>query len=76
MRFQWYDTQPSSLHSHLMITILALYAYECLITLLQEVNVIWRRKWSIITWVYTLTRYATALITIRSFLPAPNLLVR
>ncbi|KAI0769503.1 hypothetical protein BC629DRAFT_1533368 [Irpex lacteus] len=50
-----------------------LFFYECIITLSQEVDVVWRRKWTAITWLYALTRYCEVLDQIVTFLPVGNL---
>ncbi|KAI0769560.1 hypothetical protein BC629DRAFT_1442239 [Irpex lacteus] len=43
------------------------FFYECVITLCEEVNVIWRRKWTTMTWIYAITRYSTLLLNILTF---------
>ncbi|PSS37388.1 hypothetical protein PHLCEN_2v752 [Hermanssonia centrifuga] len=35
----------------------ALFAYEYIITLEQERTMIWRRKWSLATWLFMINRY-------------------
>ncbi|KAI0086573.1 hypothetical protein BDY19DRAFT_351161 [Irpex rosettiformis] len=42
----------------------ALYIFECVITFSQEVDVIWRRKWTMATWLYACTRYTALLYSI------------
>ena len=46
---------------------IALVAYEYMITIRQEVNLIWKRKWSIVTLLFVFNRYimvTTAIIRI------------
>ncbi len=52
-----------------------LFFYECIVTLSQEVDVVWRRKWTAITWLYALTRYCEVLDQIVTFLPVGNITV-
>lgn len=58
---------------YLCFRVLALYLFECCITLSQEVDTIWCRRWSLMTWVYALTRYATALLCIWTIIPVGSL---
>lgn len=53
----------------------ALFLYECVITLTQEVNVIWHRKWTATTWLYAFTRYVTVLDQTILLLPVRNFAV-
>ena len=36
---------------------LALYIYEYLVTMDKEINSIWTRKWTLLTWIYAVNRY-------------------
>ena len=54
---------------------LALYCYEWMITFDREIDRIWRRKWTLSTWVFVITRYAGLLDVILQQLPAINLTV-
>ena len=72
----WYSTSISIARRPSVINPSVLYGYECIITLTQEVQVIWSRKWSIMTMVYAFTRYTTVLLIISEFLPISNLAVR
>ncbi|KAI0738123.1 hypothetical protein BC629DRAFT_1300472, partial [Irpex lacteus] len=53
----------------------AFFLFDCIITLSQEVDVIWRRKWTAITWLYLLTRYSTVLDQIDLLIPGWDLVV-
>ncbi|KAI0084418.1 hypothetical protein BDY19DRAFT_997771 [Irpex rosettiformis] len=46
-----------------------LYLFESCITLSQEVRVIWKRKWTFMTWLYAFTRYSAVLLSIMTFIP-------
>lgn len=52
-----------------------LILFDCGITLSQEVDVIWARKWNATTWLYVLTRYSTVVNTIILLIPAWNFVV-
>ncbi len=52
-----------------------LFLFDCLITLSQEVDAIWSRKWTATTWLYALTRYGTAMDQILLLTPAWNFVV-
>ncbi|KAI0086736.1 hypothetical protein BDY19DRAFT_995489 [Irpex rosettiformis] len=45
-------------------------AYGTCIAFSQEVEVIWRRKWSAMTWLYAFARYSEVLLCIIVFIPA------
>ncbi|KAI0825865.1 hypothetical protein BC629DRAFT_31379 [Irpex lacteus] len=49
-----------------------LFLFDCAITLSQEVDVIWRRKWNTTTWLYALMRYAIVMDMIALLLPVWN----
>ncbi|KAI0083648.1 hypothetical protein BDY19DRAFT_976757 [Irpex rosettiformis] len=51
-------------------TISACYSYEWLTTFDQEVNHIWARKWTLSTFIFLCSRYATLLMIIIQLLPA------
>ena len=53
-----------------------LYLFDSCITFSQELLVIWKQKWSLMTWIYAFTRYGTVLLVIYDFLPSVNLAVR
>lgn len=57
----------------LSLTVLLLFDY--VIALSQEVDTIWRRKWTAATWLYVLTRYGTVLDKIVLNIPAWDLTV-
>lgn len=52
-----------------------LFLYESLSALSHEVDVIWRRKRTISTWLYAATRYGTAAGQVVNLLPAANITV-
>ncbi len=52
-----------------------LFLFDCAITLSQEVDVIWRRKWNTTTWLYALTRYSVVMDMIILLLPTWNFVV-
>ena len=59
-----------------LIATLALTAFEICITAQQEVDVIWRRKWTLITWLYSFTRYGELLAGILMFTADAGYMVR
>ena len=54
----------------------ALYVYDCLVTMDQEVNNIWLKKWTLSTWIYALNRYAALVSIILDFIPQGDSQVR
>ncbi len=66
---QWYVLCSIRSSPVILIDIesLVVFFYDCVITLCEEVNVVWRRKWTTMTWIYTLTRYSTLLLNILTF---------
>lgn len=40
-----------------------------MITLSEEVNVIWCRNWNTMTWLYAFTRYSTVVLSVLVFVP-------
>lgn len=50
--------------------------FECFITFSQEVEVIWRRQWSAMTWIYVFTRYSSVLLTVLDLIPIYGFVVR
>lgn len=52
-----------------------LFLYESLSTLSQEVDVIWRRKRTMSTWLYAATRYVTVAEQVVNLLPATSITV-
>ena len=61
-------------HSHTLRA--ALVTYEYLITIDQEITLIWRRKWSFVTLLYVLNRYLVLLASILQVAPAQPIKVR
>lgn len=59
-----------------IFSLLALYFYECMLTIGSEVKHVWTRKWTLFTWLYAINRYGTLINVIRAFTPTPTLLVR
>ncbi len=47
----------------------ALVVYEHIITFQQEVQAVWKRKWSAVTWLFALNRYLLLLVSIGNCLP-------
>ncbi len=43
---------------------LAMVAYEYVLTLNQEVTMIWRRRWNAVTWLFMANRYVLIALTI------------
>ncbi|THG97755.1 hypothetical protein EW026_g4307 [Hermanssonia centrifuga] len=43
--------------NYLIFGTTALTAYEYVITIKQEVNMVWRRKWILTTWIFMANRY-------------------
>lgn len=52
-----------------------LFLFECIITVSQEVGVIWQRKWTAITWLYAVMRYSTIMDQMDLLTPVWNLMV-
>ncbi len=52
-----------------------LFLFDYVITLSQEVDVIWRRKWNTTTWLYALTRYSLIVDVIVLLVPIWNSVV-
>ncbi|KAI0342249.1 hypothetical protein BDW22DRAFT_1330589, partial [Trametopsis cervina] len=50
----------------------ALFTFEYIITLRQEVSVVWKRKWTPATWLFILNRYVAVLFIIFDAYPATN----
>ncbi|THG93861.1 hypothetical protein EW026_g7488 [Hermanssonia centrifuga] len=42
-----------------IVSMTALIAYEYIMTIDQEVEMIWRRKWTLVTWLFMANRYIT-----------------
>ncbi|KAI0701032.1 hypothetical protein BC835DRAFT_1265519, partial [Cytidiella melzeri] len=53
----------------------ALYCYEWLVTLDQEVKYIWAERWTLSTWIFAVNRYAALIDIIATLLPAPTPIV-
>ncbi|KAI0769549.1 hypothetical protein BC629DRAFT_1595860 [Irpex lacteus] len=63
------ELQQELTATYISISANVLFLFETSITFAQEVNVIWTRKWSMITWLYVVTRYTTLLLTILDLIP-------
>jgi hypothetical protein len=50
----------------------ALYFYEYLVTLDQEINHIWAKTWSLTTLIFAINRYATLALAFWGLLDAPS----
>ena len=80
--FRWYvrALYPLSIYDErsdiAVFTYLVLYLFECLVTLGQEVEVIWKSKWSMMASLYASTRYYAVLDTIPDLIPVWGKLVR
>ncbi|KAI0769495.1 hypothetical protein BC629DRAFT_1292030, partial [Irpex lacteus] len=59
-----------------MIYLLVLFLFDSIITISQEVDVIWRRKWTATTWLYVLTRHGTVIDQVIVLIPSWNLVLR
>ncbi len=53
----------------------ALFLFDCAMTLSQEIDVVWKRKWNATTLLYALTRYGTLINQINLLAPAWNAVV-
>ena len=53
-----------------MLPLIGLYLFESCITFSQEAEVIWQRKWSLMTWTYAVTRYGSLLLNVVEVIPA------
>ncbi|PSR76364.1 hypothetical protein PHLCEN_2v8504 [Hermanssonia centrifuga] len=56
--------------AELRASIPALIAYEYIITVNEEVTMIWKRKWTIVTWVFFANRYLMVLNALFDSLPS------
>lgn len=54
---------------------LVLFLYESTITLGREVDVVWGRRWTAITWLYAFMRYSTIALNTMVFNPAASMMV-
>ena len=54
----------------------ALYLFESCLVFSREIEVVWRRRWSAITWIYVLSHYSSLLLTIFSIVPIWGFVVR
>ena len=49
-----------------------LVAYDCIITLGDEVELIWQGKWGIASWLFAVNRFVTALNIMLFYVPVTN----
>ena len=54
---------------HDLCYLLALYFYEYVVTLDQEINHVWARKWTISTWIFVVNRYTALVAMFENFFP-------
>ncbi|KAI0769508.1 hypothetical protein BC629DRAFT_1442198 [Irpex lacteus] len=66
------QSRSSSRRTYFATSAYSLYLYESLIALSQEVDVIWRRKRSLMTWLYIFTRYSAVVDNILLLAPTPG----
>ncbi|KAI0818721.1 hypothetical protein BC629DRAFT_1463743 [Irpex lacteus] len=59
--------------NYLNISANVLYLFDGIITIRQEVHVIWSRKWTVMSWLYALTRYNAAVNSILFLVPVTSL---
>lgn len=52
-----------------VLSSLALACYEYLLVLGNEYNLLWRRKWVLLTWILFFSRYVTILVAVIQFAP-------
>lgn len=50
-------------------SLVVLFLFDCTITLSQEIDVIWARKWTTTTWLYAIMRYSLAVDVIGCVMP-------
>ncbi|KAI0083914.1 hypothetical protein BDY19DRAFT_998115 [Irpex rosettiformis] len=55
--------------NYIQFSAYALYFFDSCVTFSQEVDVIWGRKRSMMTWLYAFTRYSEVLLCITAFIP-------
>lgn len=75
---QWYVSSADtilSLRTDPDVHYIVFYFYECCIAFTEEVSVIWRRKWTGMTWLFASTRYIVLFLQILSFMPNPTYIV-
>lgn len=56
--------------------LLALYCYEYVLTLRQEISYIWANKWTIATWIFVANRYTALVSAMQVFFPIADSVVR
>lgn len=69
-----YNDTPSSDPS-VAAYLSALFIFDFVITLSQEIDVIWKRKWNATTWLYALTHYGTLIDQLNLLAPVWNVVV-
>ena len=55
---------------------LAMYCYEYLVTVDQEIEHVWAKKWTISTWIFVANRYTGLISVLQCFVPGPTFAVR
>ncbi|PSS32238.1 hypothetical protein PHLCEN_2v2007 [Hermanssonia centrifuga] len=61
--------------ANIIYSMTALVAYEYIITLEQEMAVVWHRKWTLATWLFITNRYLLIGFTVLSVAPTPSVIV-
>ncbi|KAI0084384.1 hypothetical protein BDY19DRAFT_909860 [Irpex rosettiformis] len=66
-----FDTELQLLQTGLYIAYSAniLYLWESCITFSQEIDVVWGRKWTVMTWLYMITHYGAILLNFIELIP-------
>ncbi|KAI0769534.1 hypothetical protein BC629DRAFT_1533929 [Irpex lacteus] len=59
------DSRAVRLLSHM--SALVLFLYDSIVTLCEEIDIIWRRKWTAMTWLFAFTRYVAIVDIILTF---------
>ncbi|KAI0799586.1 hypothetical protein BC629DRAFT_1496967 [Irpex lacteus] len=58
--------------SRTVVAVSTFCCYEWLITLSQEIDHIWARRWTLSTWIFASIRYSTFLFAVMQLLPSSN----
>ncbi|THG96897.1 hypothetical protein EW026_g5016 [Hermanssonia centrifuga] len=66
------ELRRTQVYSFVVYCMNALIAYEYIITVNQEVTMIWKRKWTIVTWIFFANRYLMVLNAVSDSLPASS----
>ncbi|KAI0685094.1 hypothetical protein BC835DRAFT_1421587 [Cytidiella melzeri] len=64
--------QAGLIETSLIFATSALYCYEWMVTLDQEVKYVWAQRWTLSTWIFAVNRYASLVYSILMLAPTPT----